>query len=274
VRNLEASGALPEAERSASGYRRYDERHLAALLAYKALAAGMGPAEARLLVAAVGAGAVTDALALLDAAHARLHHGRVSLVEVERTLAVVKQEPANVAPEGLRVGALAKVLGVRPSALRVWEAAGLLTPSREPGTGYRVYRSTDVRDAQVVHTLRQSHYLFDRIRPIVEGLRRTGGSEELRAALAERRESLDRRAFALLAGSASLWRYIDQLDQLDRFDQLHPGGPAHSRGLPASPPGHRGGTALDRPTTTLQPSLDRSPRGAFPPADREHRHAE
>ena len=52
VRNLEASGALPEAERSASGYRRYDELHLAALLAYQALAAGMGSNDARALLAA------------------------------------------------------------------------------------------------------------------------------------------------------------------------------------------------------------------------------
>ncbi|NUR29361.1 MAG: MerR family transcriptional regulator [Catenulispora sp.] len=216
VRNLEASGALPEAERSTSGYRRYDERHLAALLAYQALAAGMGPNGARALLTAVGTDAVNDALAMLDAAHAGLHQGRASLVEIERSLGALKQEPADIAPDGLRVGTLARLLGVRPSALRVWEAAGLLTPPRESGTGYRVYRAQDVRDAQIIHTLRQSHYLFDRIRPIVEGLRRTGGSEELRTALAERREMLDRRAFALLQGSALLWRY---LDQLQRFDQ-------------------------------------------------------
>jgi DNA-binding transcriptional MerR regulator len=153
---------------------------------------------------------------MLDAAHAALHQGRASLVEVEQSLAGLDQHPADpryLPPDGLRVGALAKLLGVRPSALRVWEAAGLLTPSREPGTGYRVYRAQDVRDAQVVYTLRQSHYLFDRIRPIVEGLRRTGGSDELRAALAERREMLDRRAFALLEGSALLWRYRVALER-------------------------------------------------------------
>ncbi|GAA2005214.1 MerR family transcriptional regulator [Catenulispora subtropica] len=216
VRNLESLGALPEAERSASGYRRYDERHLAALLAYQALTAGMGPTGARALLTAVGAGSVADALAMLDAAHAGLHQGRASLVETEQSLAAVNQEPVNLAPDGLRVGALAKLLGVRPSALRVWEAAGLLAPSREPSTGYRVYRAQDVRDAQVIHTLRQSHYLFDRIRPIVEGLRRTGGSEELRTALAERREMLDRRAFALLEGSALLWRYLGRLSQIDQ----------------------------------------------------------
>lgn len=211
VRNLETLGALPEAERSASGYRRYDERHLAALLAYTALAAGIGAPGARAVLATLGAGSVAEALALLDAAHAGLHQGRAALVEIERTLTAVRQEPADVTPDGLRVGALAKLLGVRPSALRVWEAAGLLKPSRESGTGYRVYAAQDVRDARIIQTLRQSYYQFDRIRPIVEGLRRTGGSEELRAALAERRAMLDQRALSLLEGSALLWAYRSTL---------------------------------------------------------------
>lgn len=200
---------LPEAERSASGYRRYDERHLAALLAYTALVPGVGAAGARAIMAAAGAGRTREALALVDAAHAALHQGRESLVEIERTLAAaVEQEPGSDAPDGLRVGTVARLLGVRTSALRVWEAAGLLDPAREPGTGYRVYDAQDVRDARIIQTLRESHYLFDRIRPIIEGLRRTGGSEALREALAERRMSLDRRSWALVEGASRLWSHL------------------------------------------------------------------
>lgn len=212
VRNLEAAGALPEAERSASGYRRYDDRHLTALLAYTALAPGLGAHRARAILAAVGAGRTAEALALLDEAHAALHQGRVSLAEIERTLAAaVDQEPAAGAPDGLRVGELARLLGVRTSALRVWEAASLLSPAREPGTGYRVYSARDVRDARMIQTLREGHYLFDRIRPIIDGLRRTGSSEALLEALAHRRFSLDRRSAALLEGAARLRSYIKAL---------------------------------------------------------------
>jgi DNA-binding transcriptional MerR regulator len=210
VRNLEAVGALPEAERTTSGYRRYDERHLAALLAYTALVPGLGAPGARMIVAAVGEGRTAEALERLDAAHAALHHGRASLAEIESTLsAAVAQEPAADAPDGLRVGALARLLGVRTSALRVWEAAGLLTPAREPGTGYRLYSAQDVRDARIIQTLRESYYLFDRIKPIIEGLRRTGGSEALAEALAERRSMLQVRSAALLEGAARLWNYVE-----------------------------------------------------------------
>ena len=210
VRNLEAAGALPEAERSPSGYRRYGERHLAALLAYTALVPGLGARSARAIMAAAGEGRTREALELVDAAHAALHQARTSLAEIERTLsAAVEQEPAADAPDMLRVGALARLLGVRTSALRVWEAAGLLTPAREAGTGYRVYRAQDVRDARIIQTLRESYYLFDRIRPIIDGLRRTGGSEALREALADRRSSLDRRSLALLEGASLLWSFMN-----------------------------------------------------------------
>ncbi|MEY9926235.1 DNA-binding transcriptional MerR regulator [Catenulispora sp. GP43] len=213
VRNLEAAGTLPQAERSASGYRRYDERHLAALLAYTALVPGLGATGARAILEAVGAGEVPKALALLDAAHAALHQGRASLVEIERTLAavVVEREPASDTPVRLRVGELAGLLGVRTSALRVWEAAHLLAPTREPETGYRVYGAQDVRDARIIQTLREGYYLFDRIRPIIDGLRRTGSSQALRDALADRRVALDRRSAALLAGAARLGGYIEVL---------------------------------------------------------------
>jgi DNA-binding transcriptional MerR regulator len=212
VRNLEAIGALPEAQRSASGYRRYDASHLAALLAYTALTPGLGAHRARTILAAVGTGRIAEALALLDKAHAALYQGRVSLVEIEGTLAAaMNQEPASDAPDGLRVGELARLLGVRTSALRVWEAAHLLSPAREAGTGYRVYSAEDVRDARIIQTLRESHYLFDRIWPIIDGLRRTGSSEALLEALADRRVSLDQRSAALLEGAARLGSYIKVL---------------------------------------------------------------
>src|SRR6185437_5461044 len=82
-------------------------------------------------------------------------------------------------------------------------------------TGYRVYSALDVRDARIIHTLRESHYLFDRILPIIDGLRRTGGSEALLEALADRRVSLDQRSAALLEGAARLAGYIKVLKDED-----------------------------------------------------------
>jgi DNA-binding transcriptional MerR regulator len=103
---------------------------------------------------------------------------------------------------------LARHLGVRTSTLRVWESAGLLTPTRERGTKYRRYGATEVRDARIINMLRQGRYGFEQIRPVLEGLRQTGSTEALRAAVAERRAAHDSRTRAMIRGAAKLDEYL------------------------------------------------------------------
>lgn len=62
--------------------------------------------------------------------------------------------------------------------------------------------------ARLVHTLRRSHYLFDHIRPVLEGLRREGGSEALRAAIVARAEALTARTRSMLACAGALDDYL------------------------------------------------------------------
>jgi DNA-binding transcriptional MerR regulator len=153
---------------------------------------------------------VPGALALVDAAHAALHEERVSLRAANEALqALARERPAPPAGSGgLRIGEVAALIGVRTSALRVWEAAGLLTPEREHGTRYRLYSPADVRDARLIHILRRSHHLLDQIRPVLEGLRREGSTEALRAAVAARGEALAGRTRAMLKGAGRLDDYL------------------------------------------------------------------
>ncbi|MEU5579042.1 TioE family transcriptional regulator [Streptomyces huasconensis] len=212
IRNYADAGVLPPAPRSPAGYRRFDDRHRQALLTYRALVRGHGPGTARAIMRAVHEGDVPQAFALIDAGHAALHEQRLSLRATGQALeAVAEGGPgAPALPRSrLRVGEVAAHLGVRTSALRVWESAGLLTPAREPGTGYRVYLPADVRDARVVHLLRQSHYLFAQIRPVLDDLRRSGGVEALRTALAQRETVLNGRTRAMLEGAGRLHAYLD-----------------------------------------------------------------
>lgn len=214
IRNYEDAGVLPPAARTASGYRAFTDLHRAALLAYRTLLRGYGPGTAAPAMRALHHGDVPGALALVDAAHAALHEERMSLRAASEALELLAAEPPAPLPRsgGLRIGDVAALLGVRTSALRVWEGAGLLTPGRERGTGYRVYEPADVRDARLVQTLRRSHYLFDQIRPVLEGLRREGSSAALRAAIAARGEALTARSRAMAEGAGALHAYLDRLD--------------------------------------------------------------
>ncbi|MBB2911525.1 DNA-binding transcriptional MerR regulator [Streptosporangium becharense] len=212
IRNYADAGILPPAPRTAAGYRRFDARHRRALVTYRALARGYGWDTARSVMQAVHAGDLPTALALVDAAHAALHEQRLSLRAAGEALeAVAGQTPEIPASprSGMRVGEVAAHLGVRASALRVWESAGLLTPKREPGTGYRRFGPDDVRDARMVDMLRRSHYPFPQIRLVLDDLRRTGGRDALRAAIEQRRAELTRRATAMLEGSSHLHDYLE-----------------------------------------------------------------
>jgi hypothetical protein len=73
IRNYEDAGLLPPVPRTDSGYRTFEEVHLRAVLAYRALAGGHGPEAARAIMHAVLGGDVPRALALVDAGHAALH---------------------------------------------------------------------------------------------------------------------------------------------------------------------------------------------------------
>jgi DNA-binding transcriptional MerR regulator len=212
VRNYEADGILPPAYRSASGYRQYEQVHLAALRAYRALAPGFGREAATAIMQAVHAGDQALAFRLVDASHASLHARRLATDEMSDALGAAAEEfldPPEVGP-ALLVGELAARLGVQAPTLRLWEAAGLLTPSRERGTKYRRYGPQQVRDARIVAMLRQGQYGFEQIRPVLEGLRRTGSTEALRAAVAERQAAHDRRTRAMLHGAALLDSYLSR----------------------------------------------------------------
>ncbi|WP_345429793.1 MerR family transcriptional regulator [Actinoallomurus vinaceus] len=211
IRNYEEAGILPPAARTLAGYRRFEERHRRAVVTYRALLKGYGSRAAQAIMRAVHAGDLPRALTLVDAEHATLHQNRLSLEAASEALeAIARQAPDTEAlpRTGLSVGEVAARLGVRSSALRVWEAAGLLAPGRDPATGYRRFGAADVRDARLIAVLRQSHYPLPRIRSVMEELRRTGSREALRAALDERREALNRQTTAMLEGSGRLHDYI------------------------------------------------------------------
>ncbi|GAA3916179.1 TioE family transcriptional regulator [Actinoplanes auranticolor] len=211
VRNYEAAGILPPAERSPSGYRGYAPRHAAALRTFLALIPGYGHATATAIMRAVNGGAVEEALRLIDGSHAQLAEDRRTLEAVDLALGELTP-PAAPAPGATFIGPLARRLGIKPATLRKWQRAGLITPRRDPRTGYRVYTSADVRDVLLAHQLRRGGHGLDRIAQVLDQVRTAGGSEPLRATLREWRARLTARGRAMLSGAAALDTYLKTLN--------------------------------------------------------------
>ncbi|MFI1012465.1 TioE family transcriptional regulator [Streptomyces sp. NPDC020965] len=210
VRNYEAAGILPAADRTPHGYRTYTPRHARALGAFLALVPGHGHRTATSIMQAVHTGATDDAFRLIDESHARLLDDRRTLQAVESALRDLAPDPgpAPSGSGGTFIGPLAGELGIGPATLRKWERAGLLSPRRDPLTGYRVYDEADVRDARLAHQLRRGGYLLERIAPLLAQVRSAGGREPLEAALGDWRARLSDRGRSMLTGAAALEAYL------------------------------------------------------------------
>ena len=206
VRNLERDGVLPPATRSAAGYRIYGEIHLQSALAYRALAVGTGPVEAKRIVRAVHECPTSQVLALLDAAHAQLDRERTDLKLAKEAAAAISAELVeDVRPsDSMSVSELAAALGVRPSTLRHWDAEGLAVPDRVSPRETRRYSPAQTRDARIVHQLRSAGYRIDQLRALMPGLRHGHRSENIGTALAARDVSIAARSRALLDATVAL----------------------------------------------------------------------
>ncbi|MEO6888008.1 MAG: MerR family DNA-binding transcriptional regulator [Ktedonobacteraceae bacterium] len=66
VRNYEASGLIPKAQRSPKGYRLYTQRHLAALQTVRSMVRGYGWQRTPAIMQALHRGDLSAALATID----------------------------------------------------------------------------------------------------------------------------------------------------------------------------------------------------------------
>ncbi|MFL5336369.1 MAG: TioE family transcriptional regulator [Geminicoccaceae bacterium] len=210
IRNYEAAGILPAAERTSHGYRTYTPRHAQALHAFLALVPGHGHQTATAIVQAINRDATEDALRLIDESHAQLLDDRRTLQAVEAALRDLDGlEPVPQERGDTFVGPLARRLGIRPATLRKWERAGLVQPRRDPQTGYRVYGAADMRDALLAHQLRRGGYLLEQIAPLIAQVRSAGGIAPLESMLRDWHARLSARSRAMLAGATALDAYLN-----------------------------------------------------------------
>jgi DNA-binding transcriptional MerR regulator/quercetin dioxygenase-like cupin family protein len=68
------------------------------------------------------------------------------------------REPSRIGrtPARHRIGAVARLLGVSPSALRLWERQGLIHPERT-ASGYRIYTEADLARLRYIRGMRRQH---------------------------------------------------------------------------------------------------------------------
>jgi DNA-binding transcriptional MerR regulator len=213
VRNYEASGLIPQAQRSPSGYRLYTRQHLAALKAVKSMVRGYGWPRTTAIMQALHRGDLSAALATIDERHAELASKRFQIEQTLSTLRTLAAQSASLQssshPQQFRVGEAAKQVGVRVSALHFWEQQGLLHPVREQSSHYRLYDEQQMRRLRVVVLLRDTGYTFNVIQPVLDELA-AGRPEKAIVAVEKKREELTRTSWACIDALASFQHYVSE----------------------------------------------------------------
>jgi DNA-binding transcriptional MerR regulator len=216
VRNYERDGCIPPADRTPSGYRIYTEVHAAALRAYLALLPAYGYSAGGQIMNALHDGRLDEVLVVIARGHSQLLHDRDTLDAVRKAVDHLATEPDAPAlsddSETRTIGELAHQLGVTQATLRNWESAGILTPARDPATGYRVFCASDIRDAELAHLLRRGGYLLDHISTVVHQIRTAGGTDTLSRSLRDWQRKLTTQGLAMLTSAVQLSHYISLLD--------------------------------------------------------------
>ncbi|GCE15688.1 MerR family transcriptional regulator [Tengunoibacter tsumagoiensis] len=220
VRNYEASGLIPQAARSPSGYRLYTQRHLAALQTVKSMIHGYGWPRTSAIMQALHRGDLSAALTTINERHAELASKRL---QIEQTLSALRtltdpSTPLHSAsyPERFRIGEAARQVGVRVSALHFWEQQGLLHPLRDQSSHYRLYDELQMHRLRVVVLLREAGYTFDIIQPVLDELS-AGRPEKAIVAVEKKREELTRTSWTCINGLALFQHYVSEFGPLYGF---------------------------------------------------------
>lgn len=173
LRNYEEWGLVPPVSRGANGYRQYTEEHELFFACLRAMAPGFGMEVTRKVLERMVDGRTVEALLLVNDAQAELHRKRVMAertIQVLETVGLPADADARKKPRRLTIGEAARETAVAPSAIRHWEAMGLIQSERDASSGYRTFGPAQVRQILIIGTLRQAIWSLDVIREILQEL--------------------------------------------------------------------------------------------------------
>jgi DNA-binding transcriptional MerR regulator len=110
-------------------------------------------------------------------------------------------QPKMAKPQGLHIGQLAKLAGVRPDTVRFYEREGLLPRPERSAAGYRVYDQAAVKRLRFIRRAQTLGFSLDEIRHILS--LRGRGKETCRC--------------VIIMAQATLAETEEKLKELQRF---------------------------------------------------------
>lgn len=159
LRNYEAKGLIPPADRSANGYRIYTERHEAYLACIQAMAAGFGMEVTSEVMHCLGRNELDNALWIVREREAMLHRNKTSLDQLVRELRSYSEgDQVYDSSRHFSIHEASRRTGAPKSAIRYWEKSGLFTTKRDPDNKYRLYNEAHLFQIKLIQILQYSVY--------------------------------------------------------------------------------------------------------------------
>lgn len=162
VRLYEEWGFLPTVPRSHSGYRLFTQGHLEQMRLARTALRWPYPGGKALVVDLVQRAAAGDLGRALELAYQYLANVRAERVHAEAAVEFLERwaqgQATDTTVQPLRIGDVARRLGVTADMLRNWERNGLLTVPRDPDNSYRLYGAAEIGRVRVIRMLRQAGY--------------------------------------------------------------------------------------------------------------------
>lgn len=212
LRRYEEQGLIPEVLRSAGNHRIYTTVHIQAFITIRSLLAGYEIPVVYEAMRRIKEGSVTEALWLIN--H-QLYQVQEEKQRVEGLLTMIRQADFRSyknrkLTEAMTIGKVAELAGVNPSAIRHWEKEGLITSTRHPESGYRLFSVPELRKILVISSLRKTIYYIENLRDILqdmEAFRLSKVDRSFQVAL----EKLNQKLTTQYRGIAELMAYIQCL---------------------------------------------------------------
>lgn len=159
LRNYEAKGLIPPADRSANGYRMYTERHEAYLACIQAMAAAFGMEVTSEVMHCLGRNELDDALWIVRDREVMLHREKARLDQLVRELKSFSEvSQAYDFNQHFSIHEVSRRTGAPKSAIRYWEKSGLFTTERDPDNEYRLYNEAHLFKIRMIQVLQSSVY--------------------------------------------------------------------------------------------------------------------
>ena len=175
VRRYVDWGLLPPVQRAPNGYRRFTQRHLDCLRLDRLVMGGEYPGRTiRQSGSLVIQSAVKDDWGgALELAYQHLAFVQGEQAQANAAVDLLERwahgSGADVSSSTLRIGDVAKLLGVTNDILRNWERNGLLEVPRIPHNSYRIYGKKEISRLRVIRMLVKAGYsLMSILRMLVQ----------------------------------------------------------------------------------------------------------